>query len=97
MSEANNKVRTAVKIYDFGNGVRFLYPFNYGGKEALSYYTKKRGKSQSPAEIFQNIHERQRKPAKMQFKLHPCLRVLRLSASPYWLALKTSATSLMMI
>ncbi len=29
MSEANNKVRSAVKIFDFGNGVRFLYPLNY--------------------------------------------------------------------
>ena len=31
MSEANNKVRTAVKIFDFGYGVRFLYPLYYGG------------------------------------------------------------------
>ena len=28
MSEANKKVRSAVKIYDFENGVRFLYPLN---------------------------------------------------------------------
>ena len=27
MSEANNKVRSAVKIFDFGNGVRFLLFF----------------------------------------------------------------------
>ncbi len=31
MSEGNNKVRSAVKIFDFANGVRFLYPFNYAG------------------------------------------------------------------
>ena len=35
MSKANNKVRSAVKIFDFVNGVRFLYPFNYAGVTAF--------------------------------------------------------------
>ena len=29
MSEANNKVRSAVEIFNFGHDVRFLYPFNH--------------------------------------------------------------------
>ena len=86
MSEANNKVRTAVKIYDFGNGVRFLYPFNYGGKMTLSYYTKKRGKSQSPAEIFQKFRGRNAPAYKKQGMLFgtPCfLYVIKKCISPH--------------
>ena len=39
MSKANNKVRSAVKIFDFGNGVRFLYPFNYAGNYLYNFNT----------------------------------------------------------